>query len=260
MTQAKDLVRPAVRGALADKVVLVTGGSRGIGRAIVEVVCSAGARTALTYQSRKDDAERVVRQMADAGSEAVAIQADIRDYKRTQDVVAQTLERFGRLDGLVNNAGITRDKAFMMMSPKDWQDVIDTNLTGTFNACRATVVMFMKQRCGRIVNVTSVAGLMGAERQVNYAASKAGIIGLTRSLAKEVAPYGVTVNAVAPGYIETEMTSMVDPERLEAAKNRIPVGRIGSPPEVALLTAYLLSDAAAYITGQTVVIDGGLTL
>jgi 3-oxoacyl-[acyl-carrier protein] reductase len=245
---------------LKDRVILITGGSRGIGRAIVEAICAAGGRAAFTYQSRKADAEQVVRQVSGEGGGALAIQADIRDFKRTQAVVAETIEQFGRLDGLVNNAGITRDKALMMMSPEDWQEVLDTNLTGTFNACRAAIVTFMKQKAGRIVNITSVAGLMGAERQVNYAASKAGIIGLTRSLAKEVAGYGITVNAIAPGYIETGMTASLDAKRLEAARTQIPVGRFGRAGEVGSLAAYLLSGAAGYITGQAVVIDGGLTL
>lgn len=246
--------------SLAGRVFLLTGGSRGIGRAIVEELAQQGAKVAFTFTEHPDAAQEVVAQLKSAGGEAVAIQADARDLKRAQQAVAEALERFGRLDGLVNNAGIIRDKALMLMAPTEWQEVIDTNLTGVFNACRAAIVTFMKQRAGRIVNITSVAGIIGASRQVNYSASKAGIIGLTKALAKEVASYNITVNAVAPGYIETEMTRLIDEKRRADIERRIPLGRFGKAEEVAKLTSYLLSDAASYITGQTVIIDGGLVL
>jgi 3-oxoacyl-[acyl-carrier protein] reductase len=245
---------------LDDMAVLVTGGSRGIGRAIVEELASQGARVAFTYATNSRAAGEVGDRLQASGREVAALQADARDFKRAQEVVAETIERFGRLDGVVNNAGITKDKALMLMSPEEWKDVIDVNLTGTFNTCRAAIVTFMKQRAGRIVNITSVAGLAGMARQVNYSASKAGIIGLTRALAKEVAGHGITVNAIAPGYIETEMIATMEAKRLEEARQRIPLGRFGQPSEVAALTAFLLSDHSAYITGQTFVLDGGLTL
>lgn len=240
--------------------ILVTGGSRGIGRAIVDELASQGARVAFTYSTNGRAAEEVTDRLRRAGRDVTAVQADARDFKRAQEVVGKTVERFGRLDGLVNNAGIARDKALMLMSPDEWEEVIDVNLTGTFNACRAAIVTFMKQRAGRIVNVTSVAGLVGMARQVNYSASKAGIIGFTRALAKEVAGHGITVNAIAPGYIETDMTAGLDAKRLEEARQRIPLGRFGQPAEVAALAAFLLSGHGAYITGQTFVLDGGLTL
>ena len=190
----------------------------------------------------------------------MGLQADVTDFSRAQYVVGTVLDRFGRLDGVVNNAGVTQDKALMLMDPQDWHTVIETNLTGVFHYCRAAIVTLMKQRAGRIVNLTSVSGLIGMARQVNYAASKAGIIGLTKALAKEVAAYGILVNAVAPGFVETDMTRQLDDKRRAAACAQIPIGRFGKPEEVASVVAALLSRYGSYITGQVLTIDGGLTL
>ena len=190
----------------------------------------------------------------------MARRVDVTDFNAMQGIVEDTKERFGGFTGVVNNAGIIKDKALMMMAPEDWREVIETNLTGVFNACRAAIVTLMKQKSGRIVNVTSIAGLTGAARQVNYAASKAGVIGLTRALAKEVAPYGITVNAVAPGYIAAGMAAALDDKQQAEARTRIPLGRFGTAEEVAGTVAYLLSDAAAYMTGHVLVMDGGLSL
>lgn len=247
-------------GSLQDRVIIVTGGTRGIGRAIVEALARQGATICFTYAQRRELAEGAVRALEAQDRRALAVQADVRDFTQAQAVVAQTLERFGRLDGLVNNAGITRDAALMLMDPDEWQEVIETNLTGVFNYCRAAIVTFLKQRAGRIVNITSVSGLAGMAGQVNYSASKAGVIGLTKALAKEVARYGIVVNAIAPGYIETDMTRSLEGPRKAALQERIPLGRFGTAEEIAGLVAVLMGDRASYMTGQVLTVDGGLIL
>ncbi len=257
-TASSVLTQPA--RLLEDRVVVVTGGSRGIGRSIVLELAHHGAKVVFTYAHNQEASEELLVRLGQLGAEALALQADVRDFQSAQDVVAQTIERFGRLDGLVNNAGITRDKALMLMQPDDWRDVIETNLTGEFNTCRAAIITLMKQRYGRIVNITSISGLIGAARQVNYSASKAGIVGFTKALAKEVAGYNITVNAIAPGYVDTDMTHGIDDKRRAQLEKEIPLGRFGHPEEVAGVVTMLLSDIGSYITGQVIVVDGGLAI
>ena len=246
--------------SLRNKVILVTGASRGLGRFIAIELAKRGASLALTYLKESDAAEAVVHEITEMGERAIAFRADVTDLKNIQQVVEQAKEHFGGLTGLVNNAGIIRDKALMLMTPDDWHEVIETNLTGVFNVCRAAIVTLMKQKYGRVVNVASVAGLVGMARQVNYVSSKAGVIGLTKALAKEVAIYGITVNAVAPGYIDAGVVATLDEKLRQEAQSRIPVGKFGKPEDVAHAVAYLLSEAAAYITGQVLTIDGGLSI
>ena len=245
---------------LQGQVILVTGGSRGIGRAIVETLAARGAIVGFTYAHQRDQAEALAGRLHDDGCQAQVFHTDVRDFSRAQAVIEELRTRFDRFDGLVNNAGITRDKALMLMKPSDCQDVIDTNLTGAFNYCRAAIVTLLKQRSGRIVNVTSVSGVVGMARQVNYAASKAGLIGLTKALAKEVAAYGVLVNAVAPGFIETDMTRLLDEKRRATACAQIPLGRFGTAEEIARVIGLLFGPAGAYLTGQVITVDGGLAI
>lgn len=249
-----------VRGSLAGQVVLVTGGSRGLGRAIATEVASHGASVVCTFAREREAAEQVVREITGSGASAIAIQVDVTDYQQVQGAISQTVERFGRLTGIINNAAIVRDRTLMMMTPSDWEDVIRTNLTGTFNTCKAAIVTLLKQRYGRIVNISSVAGVRGIQGQINYSASKAGMLGLTRSLAKEVAPFGITVNAIAPGYIDAGMAAGLPTNRKEEVAAQIPMHRFGTANEIASAVAFLLSDRAAYITGHVLVIDGGLSL
>ena len=245
---------------LAGKVALVTGGTRGIGRAILLALCGEGAECVFTYTRNHELAESVVKELQGVGRRALSVQLDVRDFEGAKLLVERTKSEFGKIDILVNNAGITRDKSLMMMSREDWSEVIDTDLTGVFNTSRASIITFLKQKSGNIVNVSSMSGIHPLPGQTNYAAAKAGVIGLTKSLAKEVAPYNIRVNAVAPGFISSDMTAALDEKYKKRLNEVIPAGRFGTPEEVAEVVLFLLSDEARYITGEVIQIDGGLGL
>lgn len=245
---------------LAGRVALVTGGSRGIGKAIVWALAREGARVAFVYQSNKEAADKLVSDLALDQREALAVQANVAKKSEADDVVAKVLDRWEKIDILVNNAGIVRDGLLATMSPENWQAVIDTNLTGSYNFCHAVMRPMMSARYGRIINMSSVASHTSNPGQANYAASKGGVEGLTRCLATEIARRGITVNAVAPGFIETDMTVAVRNAAEDAIKKRIPTRRLGQPEDVANAVLFLAGDEASYITGQVITVDGGLTL
>ncbi|WJH33241.1 3-oxoacyl-[acyl-carrier-protein] reductase [Paenibacillus aurantius] len=243
---------------LTGKTALVTGASRGIGRAIALGLAEAGADVAVNYAGSESAAEAVVREIEAMGRRAFKIQANVADSGQVDEMVKQTLEAFGRLDILVNNAGITRDNLIMRMKEEEFDDVIATNLKGVFNCLKAVTRPMMKQRYGRIINISSVVGALGNPGQANYVAAKAGVIGLTKSAAKELASRGITVNAVAPGFIVTDMTDKMTEEAKAAMIGMIPLARLGQPEDIAKAVRFLASDDASYMTGQTVHIDGGM--
>ena len=243
-----------------DKVAIVTGASRGIGRAVAVELGSRGASVVVNYHTRADSAEEVVAAIEKSGGKALAYRADVGDMQQAQGRVKFAVEKFDGLHILVNNAGIIRDGFIMLMKEADWDDVIRTNLKATFNCSKAAVRLMMKKRYGRIVNIASIAGQMGNPGQTNYSASKAGQIGLTKALAREVASRNITVNAVAAGYIDTEIWEDTPEEAKEWLLGMIPLGRSGQPEEVAKAVAFLASDDAAYITGHVLAVDGGIVM
>ena len=239
---------------------LVTGGSRGLGRAVCLELARGGANVAFCYAGNEAAARETVRDVEALGAKALSLRCDVSDAAQVDALVKAAVEAFGRIDILVNNAGITRDNLLMRMSEADFDAVISANLKGAFLCMKAVSRHMLKQRYGRIVNLSSVVALRGNAGQVNYAASKAGIIGMTKSLAKELASRGVTVNAVAPGFIETDMTAAMTDAARTAARSAIPMGRLGAPEDVAKAVGFLASDEAAYITGQVLAVDGGMSM
>ena len=242
------------------KTAVVTGGSRGLGRAVCLELAAGGANVVLCYAGNENAANETAAACEALGAKVLAVRCDVADSAQVKALIDEALKVFGRIDILVNNAGITRDGLLMMMKETDFDDVINTNLKGAFLCMKAVARTMMKQRYGRIVNLSSVVGLRGNAGQVNYAASKAGVIGMTKSLAKELASRGVTVNAVAPGFMETDMTAAMPEAAKTATLAAIPMGRMGAAEDVAKAVAFLASEEAGYITGQVVAVDGGMAM
>ena len=245
---------------LTGKVALVTGASRGIGRAVALKLSDAGAKVAINFAGNLVKAEEVKAEIESRGGEAVLVQGSVDNLEVVNDIVKKIVETWGTVDILINNAGITRDNLLLKMSESEFDEVIATNLKGVFNCTKAVSRIMMKKRSGKIVNMASVVGLMGNAGQTNYAAAKAGIIGFTKSAAKELAARGVTVNAIAPGFINTDMTATLPEKIKEETLNQIPLGKFGTPEDVANLAAFLVSEQAAYITGQVINVDGGMVM
>ncbi|MHB1126015.1 MAG: 3-oxoacyl-[acyl-carrier-protein] reductase [Bacillota bacterium] len=245
---------------LGGKAAIVTGGSRGIGRATALALAREGASVLVNYAGNVAAAESVAREIRSLGGEAFTFQADVSVHGEAQGLISAAIERFGKIDILINNAGITRDNLLLRMREEDWDNVMDTNLKSVYNCCKAVLKPMIKQRDGRIINISSVVGLIGNAGQANYAAAKAGVIGLTKSMAKELASRGILVNAVAPGFIETDMTRALGEGAHEELITQVPLQRIGSPEDVAAVVVFLASPSAGYITGQVINVDGGMVM
>ena len=245
---------------LENKIAVVTGAGRGIGRGIALALAREGAMVVVNYNGSKERAEEVVRTIEEAGGKAVAIQCNISDFEAAKEFFANVVKEYGKIDILVNNAGITKDNLMMKMSEEEFQSVIQTNLAGTFHGVKFVTRPMMKQRQGRIINIASVSGVIGNMGQANYSASKAGVIGLTKAAAKELASRNITVNAVAPGFVATEMTDVLSDSAKEAAVATIPLGRFGEVEDIAETVVFLASDKAKYITGQVICVDGGIAI
>lgn len=245
---------------LKDKVAIVTGGTRGIGRAIALKLADQGANIVINYRNSDKEAEELKSILEAKGVKVLTVKCNISNFEDSKNLMDKCKEVFGKIDILVNNAGITKDTLIMRMKEEDFDNVIDVNLKGTFNCAKHASAIMLKQRFGKIINMTSVVGIAGNAGQVNYAASKAGVIGLTKSLAKELGSRGITVNAVAPGFINTDMTASLSEKVKEEASKNIPLKRLGDPEDVANLVGFLASDAANYITGQVINVDGGMVM
>ncbi|OPF51477.1 3-oxoacyl-[acyl-carrier-protein] reductase [Clostridium baratii] len=245
---------------LKDKCAIVTGASRGIGRAIARKLASLGANIVLNYRSNDEEALKVKEELLSYGVDVFLYKCDISDFNAVEEMIKASKEKFGKVDIMINNAGITKDTLLLRMKEEDFDKVIDVNLKGVFNCLKAITPVMVRQKFGKIVNLSSVVGLVGNAGQVNYAASKAGVIGMTKSLAKEVGSRGITVNAVAPGFIDTDMTEVLGEKFKEEAKKSIPLKRLGKPEDVAGAVAYLVGNEASYITGQVLNVDGGMVM
>ncbi len=245
---------------LEDKIAVVTGASRGIGRGIALAFAREGAMVVVNYNGSKEKADKVVAEITENGGRAVALQCNVSDFEQAKEFFAGIVKEYGRIDILVNNAGITRDNLIMKMSEEEFQDVIQTNLAGVFNGIKFVTRPMMKQRSGRIINMSSASGIMGNMGQANYSASKAGVIGLTKATAKELSSRGITVNAIAPGFIKTEMTDKLSDAVKEEACKSIPLGAFGTVEDIAEAAVFLASDKAKYITGQVLSVDGGIAM
>lgn len=243
---------------LKNKVAIVTGASRGIGRAIAIALAKNGATVVVNYCGSKEKAEEVVTSIETMGQKSMSYQADVSDATSVQTMFATVMEKYGSVDILVNNAGITKDNLILKMTEEDFDAVVETNLKGVFHCLKVAAKIMLKQKSGRIINISSISGVIGNPGQVNYSAAKAGVLGMTKSLAKELGARGITVNAVAPGYINTEMTENLSDSLKDKVKDLIPLKRLGEVEDIAEMVAFLASDKAAYITGQTIQIDGGL--